>query len=151
MKPIVYLAGPITGLSFSHAYNWRKLASEALAPEIECASPLRGQMHLADEPQIKHTYIGNPFTSQRGIMVQDHYDVCRSTVILADFTGASAKSGGTFMEFGWAWDKHIPVVAVMEESGNPHDGHPMLMECISFRLSRLEDGIAVTRRLVLTA
>lgn len=149
MKPIVYLAGPITGLSFSHAHAWRKLASEALAPDIECASPLRGQFHLSGETQIKHTYIGNPFSSQRGIMVQDHFDVCRSTVVLADFTGAVEKSGGTFMECGWAWDKHIPVVAVIENEGNPHDGHPMLLETFSFRCSSLAEGIEITRRLVL--
>lgn len=107
-------------------------------------------MQLLGETQIKYTYIGNPFSSQRGIMVQDHFDVCRSDALLADFTGAKDKSGGTFMEFGWAYDKRKPVVAVMEESGNPHDGHPMLMECISFRFATLAEGIECIRRLVLT-
>lgn len=149
MKPIVYLAGPITGLSFTQAYEWRKTASLALAPEIDCASPMRGQMHLADETQIKHTYIGNPFTSQRGIMVQDHYDVCRSTAILVNLIGVPAKSAGSIMELGWAWDKHKPVVAIMEDDGNPHDGHPMILETFSFRCNDLLKGIDIIRRLVI--
>jgi nucleoside 2-deoxyribosyltransferase len=149
MKPIVYLAGPVTGLSFNQAYEWRKTASDLLAPRIECANPVRGQLHLKDEAAIKHTYIGNPFTSQRGIMVQDHYDVCRSTVLLVNLLGAREKSQGTGMELAWAWDKHIPVVAVIEDEGNPHDGHPMILETFSFRCSDLLTGIEIIRRLVI--
>lgn len=151
MRPIVYLAGPITGLSFCQVNEWREIAKKILVPRgIECASPLRGQQHLVAETSIKHTYIGNPFSSQRGIMRQDHYDVCRSTVILVNLLGAPNLSAGTAMELGWAWDKHKPVVAIMEESGNPHDGHPMIMEAIDFRCLDLTSAIGIVQRLVST-
>lgn len=151
MRPIVYLAGPITGLSFSQVNEWRETTKKILVPRgIDCASPMRGQQHLSNETAIMHSYIGNPFTSPRGIMRQDHYDVCRSTVILVNFLGAPKQSAGTIMEIGWAWDKHKPVVVIMEESGNPHDGHPMILECISFRCSDLTVGIGIVERLVST-
>lgn len=148
MKPIVYLAGPITGLTFQEVNEWREDAKRFLAPYIDCASPMRGQQHLAEETEIKHTYVGNPFSSARGIMVQDHYDVCRSTVLLVNLLGARKQSAGTIMELGWAWDKHKPVVVIMEPTGNPHDGHPMIMEAISFRCERQLDGMDIVRRLV---
>lgn len=148
MKLIVYLGGPITGLPFRAVNEWREDAKRFFAPRIDCASPLRGSQHLAGENEILHTYVGNPFTSQRGIMVQNHYDVCRSTVLLVNLLNAPKQSAGTIMELGWAWDRHKPVVVIMESSGNPHDGHPMIMEAISFRCERLLDGMAIVQRLV---
>jgi len=34
-----------------------------------------------------------------------------------------------------------PAVVMIEPTGNPHDGHPMIHEAISFRVATLDEGI----------
>jgi hypothetical protein len=47
MKHYVYLAGPITGLTYEGATEWRNVAAEKLdSDKIETLSPLRGKNYL---------------------------------------------------------------------------------------------------------
>jgi nucleoside 2-deoxyribosyltransferase len=151
MKPIIYLAGPVTGLSYSQVTSWRTEAKRALAPAAECADPMRGFEHLQHESELQHTYVGHPFTRQRGIMMRDYFDVCRSTALLVNLLGAPAKSTGTIMELAWAWHLRKPVVAIIEDDGrNLHDHHPMLLETFDFRVPDLDYGIDLIRTIVST-
>jgi hypothetical protein len=103
MKPIVYLAGPVTGLSYAQVTTWRTEAKRRLAPNVECADPMRGFEHLQHETLLKHTYIDHPFTTRRGIMMRDYFDVCRSTALLVNMLSAPDVSKGTIMELAWAF------------------------------------------------
>jgi hypothetical protein len=110
---------------------------------------MRGFDHLRDETQLKHTYVGHPFTKQRGIMQRDYFDVCRSTALLVNFLGAKKLSIGTPMELAWTYHLRKPVVVVMEEDGtNPYDHHPMLLEAVDFRTASLDAGIDLIRTIV---
>jgi nucleoside 2-deoxyribosyltransferase len=148
MKPIVYLAGPVTGLSYDRVTTWRSEAKDRLLPHIDCADPMRGFDHLRHETKLKYTYIDHPFTTRRGIMMRDYFDVCRSTALLVNLLDAPDKSAGTIMELAWAFHLRKPVVVIMEPEGNLHDLHPMLMETYDFRVSTLEAGIETARIIV---
>lgn len=154
MKPIVYLAGPISGLSYkAAAEDWRVTASQALAPEIDCATPMRGHKHLANETRIKHCYMESPSTTPRGIIRRDHFDVCRSSVLLVNLLGCfelSQITKGTLMELAWAWDRQKPIVVIIEDEGNVHDGHPMVSETFDYRFSELSAGIEQVRDIIAT-
>jgi nucleoside 2-deoxyribosyltransferase len=148
MKPIVYLAGPVTGLSYAQVTTWRTEAKRRLAPDVECADPLRGTEHLRHETKIKTTYTEHPFTTRRGIMMRDYFDVCRSTALLVNMLDAPDVSKGTIMELAWAYHLRKPVVMVTEPEGNLHDGHPMLLETYDFRVPTIDAGIDFARTIV---
>jgi nucleoside 2-deoxyribosyltransferase len=150
MKSIIYLAGPVTGLSYAQVTTWRTEAKRRLAPDVECADPMRGFEHLQHETQLKHTYIDHPFTTRRGIMMRDYFDVCRSTALLVNMLDAPDVSKGTIMELAWAFHLRKPVVVVMKDEGNLHDGHPMLLETYDFRVPTIDAGIDLARIIVST-
>lgn len=141
----VYLAGPISDLTFEVANSWREVATEALHKEgVEALSPLRtGDKEFTGPGGVRVTGetldIGPMFTD-RGIMVRDHWDVSRCDAVLIYLLHAEIVSIGTSMELAWAYAYRKPVVVVMEKEGNLHD-HPMIREAIDYRVSNLEDAI----------
>jgi nucleoside 2-deoxyribosyltransferase len=144
---IVYGAGPITGLDYDGAQNWRDYAKEILARySVKLVSPLRAKEYLRGIPALTADCAGygelNCMSSARGIMTRDHYDATRADALLVNLLGATKVSVGTVMEIAWAWDNGVPVVVAMEESGNPHE-HAMITEAIGFRVTTLEEAINV--------
>ena len=143
----IYLAGPITGLSYSGCTEWRASAIGELAKHgITGLSPMRGKEYLATLNEAM-TADGNRYqkfgtlSTNRGIMTRDHWDATRCDVLLVNLVGAKIVSIGTVMEIAWAWDNGIPVVCAMEE-GNIHE-HGMVLEAIGFRVHTLEEAIQV--------
>jgi nucleoside 2-deoxyribosyltransferase len=70
-------------------------------------------------------------------------------VLLVNLLGALKVSIGTCMELGWADAARVPIIAVMEQSGNPHD-HAMVNEVVGFRVEKVEHGLEIARA-ILTA
>ena len=148
MKPIVYLGGPITGLSYSSADDWRQDAASYLEPEISCANPLRNAKHLEGSDKIPAAVSGVRFLSDRCITQQDYFDICRSQAMLMNFLGAPRISGGSSWEMGVCWERRTPIVMVMEPEGNPHD-HPILRETAAFRCETLAEALIIVRGLLI--
>lgn len=151
-KPFrVYLAGPIGGLDYDSATNWREKAQELLYP-IRGMSPMRGKeylKHLTDIPETSEAFneMNNVMSSARGIMTRDRYDCTTCDVLLVNLLGAKKVSIGTMIEIGWADAHRIPIIAVMEK-GNVHE-HGMVDEAIGYRVSTLEEAVYLTRMLLL--
>ncbi len=144
----VYLAGPITGLNYDGAQDWRNYAKDFLAGYgIKGVSPLRAKDYLRGIPALTADCAGygqlNPMSSPRGIMTRDHYDATQSDALLVNLLGAERVSIGTVMEIAWAWDNGLPVVVAMENEGNLHE-HAMITEAIGFRVPSLEEALAIT-------
>jgi len=142
---IVYLAGPISGISYEKAVGWRRIATQRLAP-IRCLSPMRGKTYLSSEEAIADSY-DTPLSCARGILTRDHWDVLRCGVVLANLLGAERVSVGTVCEIAWAHAYRKPVVLVMEPNGNPHQ-HAMIVEMAGFWLQTLDEAIDVVKTLV---
>jgi hypothetical protein len=138
----VYLAGPITGCTYTGCTDWRTHVSDLLAlADITALDPMRGKQFLTDETSVGNNY-QHPLGTPRGIMTRDHWDCTRCNVLLVNLLGATRVSIGTVMEIAWAWDSSIPVVVVMESEGNPHD-HAMIQEATGFRVSTLDEAVDV--------
>ena len=143
----IYLAGPITGCSFDGCTNWRegfiKLMNDLNSSgkfdlsQVQCLSPMRGKDYLAAEKEIFHDYPEHVLSCQRGIMTRDFFDCTRVDLVVANLAGAPMVSVGTVMEIAWAFQSRIPVIAVMEPTGNLHD-HPMVREALGFRAETLQ-------------
>lgn len=149
--PTVYLAGPISGLSFDQAVDWRKAVIDDLATAgIRGLSPMRGKEYLAgmqdlDKNCVEYGEI-NVLSSPRGIITRDRFDCTRCDVLLVHLGGATKVSMGTVMEIAWANLKQTPIVCVME-AGNPHE-HAMVSQAIDYRLDTLEEAVHVVKAIL---
>lgn len=144
----VYLAGPISGLTYDGAQEWRGYVKDRLAPKIAAYSPLRSKQYLRTEGVLEQSYEFNPLSSDRGIMTRDHWDCMTSDLIFCNLFGADRVSIGTVQEIAWAFAYRKPLVVVMERQGNAHD-HPMVREAIGYRTDDLDEAIHVARSILL--
>ncbi|TFG98547.1 hypothetical protein E4H12_05770 [Candidatus Thorarchaeota archaeon] len=148
MKPTVYLAGPITGTSYDECADWRDQVKMWLAPSIVAYSPLRSKQYLRNETNVKDAYDEFVLSTQRGIYTRDLYDCRTKDLIFVNFLGAQKVSIGTVMEIAWAAAFNKLIVLVMEKEGNIHE-HSMLREACPLRAETLEDGLFITKALLL--
>lgn len=139
MKPLIYLAGPISGLDYKGATGWRKNVIQANKDYMTFASPMRDKFYLRDKEDVSDVPKDEPLSTPRGIMTRDSWDVDRCDTVFANFLGATKVSIGTVMECAWAWRKHIPLIVVMEDD-NIHQ-HPMLLESAGFVVPSLDEGV----------
>jgi hypothetical protein len=152
--PLVYLGGPIGGLSYGDATDWRVHAQRRFHRKgIIALSPMRWKQHLAQERVLVEGY-SHPLSSQRGLTARDRFDCKRCdlffvNLLLADVT--CKVSTGTMIELGWADDGVRPIVGVMD-SLKLHD-HPMVREVMPFLFTpdaeRLAEGLDAEYRRVL--
>ena len=149
MSKQIYLAGGISGYTYDEAQAWRdevKFAFEGTG--IVCMSPLRGKEFLRSEGIINQSYEYNVLASQKGILHRDHNDCVNSDLIFVNFLKATSSSIGTAQELAWGFDHHKLIVAVMEKDAK-HNIHPMMLECITYRVETLEHGIFVAKTVLL--
>lgn len=138
----VYLAGPISGLTYGGATDWRKQAVDVLAEAgIEGLDPMRGKDYLADVGVLEGSYEDWPLSTSQGITARDRFDATRCDLLLVNLLGATRVSIGSMLEIAWADSRRTPIVLVMEKEGNPHD-HPMIRECAGFITDSLDVGMA---------
>lgn len=149
----VYLAGPISGLSYRECVRWREYAVRQFAfpregpVKIVGMSPLRFKSFLSGENVVQHEY-PNVLCNQRGITARDFHDVRTTDALLVNFIGSTIVSIGTVMEITLAHELRKPVVVAMDNEGDLHD-HPMVRECIDFRVPSLDEAIHVTKAILL--
>lgn len=146
MQPSVYLSGPMRGLSFDQADEWRRYATEALWPDVVTYSPMRGKDHLRGAPIPTHT--AHPLSRPEGIVARDYYDTLTTDMLLVNVLGAKEVSQGTVAEIAWAYAHRKPVLLVMEHMGNPHD-HPMNTVPAGWRVDDLDDALDIVRAVLL--
>jgi nucleoside 2-deoxyribosyltransferase len=147
-KLLVYLAGPIDGLTYKQGQTWRDYVTEGLPQEIDVLSPLRGQEGIT-HGIIRDSYEAHPITTARGIRTRCKMDVKRADVVLMNLLGARKISIGTMIEVGWADALGIPIILVMESSVcvNLHD-HPIVREAAGWQVETLDDAIMVCTSLL---
>lgn len=155
-KRSVYLAGPITGLSYGDArHGWRKEFSailELIAPHIECYSPMRAKEFLSNEQSLQCRgedleKIGQALSRPLGILTRDRNDVANRDVTVACFLGAKIVSIGTVWEIGGAAQLRKPVVVVMEKEGNPHD-HIFITHSAGYVVETIEEAAHIVKSIL---
>lgn len=153
MRPSVYLAGPITGLTYDDGQDWRDFAKSELSVwGIDAFSPLRGKEYLrpfgelsADGTDYKDAGV---LSLPEGIWARDKFDCTKRSMVLMNLLAARRVSIGTMIEIGWATGAGIPIVGVMEKSGNVHE-HAMVSQSMGWRVTTLAEAIAVVKATLL--
>jgi nucleoside 2-deoxyribosyltransferase len=154
----IYLAGPITGLSYETArLGWRKDFASMMPPYIHAMSPMRGKDYLMDEDVLAgdpDMYPEHLMSTPSGIVCRDRNDVKNCDVMVANFLEADVASIGTSIEFGWADAFVKPIVMVVEPDGiiqekfgghivrNPHF-HAMMTEMAGYVTNTVEEAANV--------
>lgn len=152
-QKLVYLAGPITGLTFKGCTDWREAAIKDLAEAgIKGVSPMRCKDYLEHVGEIsghgREYFRMHQLSTPKGIVTRDSFDVHRADVLLINLWDAKIVSIGTMFEIAWAYWNKTPIVAVMREKGCVHD-HMFVHTCISYRHESMEDAIATVKAILL--
>jgi nucleoside 2-deoxyribosyltransferase len=153
VRPTVYLAGPITGLTYDEAVGWRAQVRHEFAQSgIECFSPLRGQRYLqtagelsAHARDIAHL---DPMVEGSSIFYRDRADVENCDLIFINLIGAKQPAVGTAMEAAFANILRKRSLLIMERDGNPAE-HVMLTAACMFRAYDLNTGMRMTKEILL--
>src|SRR4051794_28218363 len=91
---LVYLAGPISGLNYEGATDWRDYAKLMLrAWGIKALSPLREQEHMKSigvfsDAGTETERLQSPMSTPKGLTIRDRWDAMRCDVLLVNLVGA---------------------------------------------------------------
>ncbi len=147
----IYLAGPITGVTYNGCTEWREMVRDRVPSHVHTLSPMRGKQHLKHKEVngvIDDHYLDDTLASVKGINTRDYWD-CRSCdLIFVNFIGATRVSIGTVMEIAWARAFNKPVICVMDEN-NIHN-HSMLNYACGYIVRTLEEGLDVLESVLAT-
>lgn len=155
MTKSVYLAGPITGLTYDDGADWRESVAADLADVgIEAFSPLRAKNYLREFGELQAggsagaNYVGvNPLSEPQGITTRDRFDTTGRDVVLANLVGAERVSIGTMIELGWADASRTPIILAMEP-GNIH-AHAMVEAVAGYIVPTLDEAVAIVKAILL--
>lgn len=158
-RPRVYLAGPITGLNYKGAVEWRDYAKNALFESfIDGISPMRGKQYLraldtiTDARAQQGDLTKDPYgfekvmSSPAGIVGRDRNDVLTSDAVLMNLLGSERISIGTMIEVGWADAFRKPIVVVQERTGLHR--HGMVDALATYTVDDLDEALDLVRLLV---
>lgn len=126
----VYLAGPITGLSYKEATQWRKeIAKDLYSLGYSVLDPMHKKDFLSKKKQLKNNYYNNIITKQDNIFLTDEFRVNSSDIILVNFLNAKQVSIGTTVEIAIARNKKKLVILIMDKN-NIHNHIFITSGCI---------------------
>lgn len=144
---MIYLAGPITGLTHDEARDgWRRDFASLMPEHIHCNSPMRGKEMLKGFGILTSGagYPDNAMTTPEGITSRDFNDVKTCDAMIACFLESGGKlSGGTFMEYGFAHALQKPIIGI-GQADDPNLRHLMAQRVLGWRV----DGLAEAANIV---
>jgi hypothetical protein len=145
-QQLVYLVGPITGLSYQGCTEWRDAVKEELEAtgRYHCFTPMRGKKHLKENQDIPATipeHIRRPGCSGHDILARDYYDCTRADVIFCNLAGAEIPSIGSMFELAWSYaNPNSFSVVILDGEANPH-WHAFVIQAGSVVFPTLEEGV----------
>lgn len=145
MSQLIYLAGPISGLTYKEsAHGWRQKFQREVDgrawDDIDCVSPMRGKGFLDGEGPLKgDNNHPHPLASHPGILTRDAWDVRRCDLMVACFLECGGRiSIGTCCEFGLAHAFDKPIITIMEP-GNVHE-HVFIRQMSGYIVPTIEEA-----------
>lgn len=158
MVKSIYLAGPIAGLTYDEAQDWRLTFSEWMrrysSGRIECYSPLRGKSELRSRDALNcygYDHV-SPLATPKAIMARDFMDCSTADLVVANLAGqkvGAVISIGTVMEIAFAYAKRVPVLAIVPPESDSISEHAMMQEAINFYAPDTEDAALMATHILL--
>lgn len=125
IKPLtIYLAGPISGLSYSAVVDrYKHYVKRFERMGYNVLFPMMGKGYLRNENEIVPSDYQQPISTNRAIVGRDSWMVHQCDILVADLSCATEVSRGTICEISWAslLHKHVLVALGSERNyDNPH-------------------------------
>ena len=142
----IYIAGPITGLSYEEVMNrFRGQAALYKHYGYDVLCSMVGKDYLKEEKFLHGEGYSTPASNSHAIKGRDMWMVRQCDIILVDFSAGDAASIGSCFEMAWAsmLGKHI--VTVIPE-GNVHK-HAFVTECADVVFTNIEDANSYLKNL----
>ncbi|MFA4827367.1 MAG: hypothetical protein WC596_03935 [Candidatus Shapirobacteria bacterium] len=124
MKRIVFLSGPMRGISRAEGIAWREKAKKLLEVHFRVLHAYRGR-------EKKET-----FPDPKGAVIRDKDDIRRASILLVNDTLPNASMIGTAMEVFYAYQLEKIIIIF----GNAHLNDYWLNYHSHVRLSSLEEA-----------
>lgn len=141
----IYLAGPISGLSYDEVVNRIEEITEQLSHHI-ILSPMTGKEYLRTELSLKSHDYSNPISTNHAIFNRDMWMVEQSDIVFADLTlGKDRVSIGTVMELAWASILRKHIIVIMNDK-NIHY-HAFVIEAADIIFDNLNDALIYLKKL----
>jgi len=136
----IYLAGPISGLSYDDAVNvFVDRSIELRGMGYNVIHPMLGKEYLRNELKLKEHGYKNPQSTNHAIVQTDFWRVDRADILYVDLTlGKERTSIGTVAEMSRAFAKNKLVVTVLPKE-NIHR-HAFILEMSSLIFETTEDA-----------
>jgi nucleoside 2-deoxyribosyltransferase len=162
----VYLAGPIVGVEYGAARNWRRDFAHAVRgdaawtkdtnrvaatyPHIHFYSPMRGRKLMeSDEvvaPGMEYT-MDDPLENAKSMLARDTNDVRCSDMVVVNLLGAKRAALGTTAEMGFAYALNIPILLIMEKTPVFHT-HGFITGMASYWVDNIDEAVYVVQTLL---
>jgi len=142
----IYLAHPISGLSYDEIVAYYVKMRERLSPEWEIMNPMTAKEELRNETKLRAYDYDNPVATNKAIVHRDFWMVSRSDVLYANLLGVTWPSIGCIIELSWAWARQIHTVVAMDFMGP--NWHAFVIEMANIIFSGENDAINYLNRLV---
>ena len=123
----IYCVHPISGLSADDVFSYYQRIQKILTDVgYDVFIPMFGKASLRTELKFKAHDYRSPISTNHAIYERDHWMVCQSDIVFANFTGAKSVSIGSMFELAWANHMNKQVIVVMEKD-NIHQ-HAFVLE-----------------------
>lgn len=123
----LYIAHPISGLSYEEVMSYYHKVISNLQDYYEIFHPMLGKEYLRTEIKFKAEGYDNPVSTNHAIVERDHWMVSMVDIVYVDFTDIENVSIGCVMELAWAMHMGKHTVVVMDKE-NIHR-HAFIIEC----------------------
>ena len=150
---LVYLCGPIAGLTYDEANDWRQRFVDEIATwawPIKALSPLRYREELRLAGRLQRTVpleLKGAINTPRGAALRDELDVRRCQFLFANFLGATTVSQFSLGEIGMARGLRKTIITVMEPDNVHH--HRVMDHWLDYIETDLESGLTLLKQLIL--
>lgn len=122
----LYLAHPISGLSYEQILDYYTKVEMILVYYFEILCPMTAKGFLRNELKFRAEGYGNPVATNHAIFERDQWMVRSSDIVYVNFENAIEVSTGCVMELAWAsaFGKHTVITL---PKNNPHR-HAFVLE-----------------------
>jgi len=144
----IYLAHPISGLSYDEVVSYYKDVEEKLKRMgYEVYHPMIAKGCLRNEKKFSKSDYQHPVTANHAVKERDKWMVKHVDVILVDFTGAKEVSIGCVSELAWADDTPTVYSVVILPKDNVHN-HAFIKEMADIIFESREEALDYLEKLI---
>ena len=143
----IYCVHPISGMSADEVFEYYERTQQTLTKYgYDVYIPMFGKGSLRTEMKFKAHDYRSPLTTNHAIFNRDHWMVCQSDILYANFLGTDHVSIGSMFEL--AWGSHIDkqVIVVMNKE-NIHM-HAFVLEAATIVFETEEEAYVYLESLI---